>query len=179
MTTDPEKAGRDSAAAQPPAVEAGHTNASAISLAQEPDKAANDTDGTSAKAVPADPTAARPVQQPVAPEEGRTKLETTLIVIALASALFLAALDVTIVTVAIPSITEEFNSPAGYTWIGAAFTLANAAAAPSWGKISDIFGRKPVLLTAVGTFWIGSLLSAVAVNMSMLIAARAIQVSLC
>ena len=53
--------------------------------------------------------------------------------------------------------------------------LANAAAAPSWGKISDIFGRKPVLLTAVSIFWIGSLICGLSHNMGMLIAGRAIQ----
>lgn len=57
---------------------------------------------------------------------------------ALGSALFLAALDVTIVTVAIPTIAHEFGSAAGYTWIGSSYLLANAAAAPLWGKISDI-----------------------------------------
>lgn len=113
-------------------------------------------------------------QQPL-PEETRTRLQTTLIVAALMAALFLAALDVTIVTTAIPTIAEEFNSTAGYTWIGSAYLLANAAASPVWGKISDIFGRKPILLCAVGVFWVGSLLSAVSVDMTMLIAARAIQ----
>ncbi|KAK3330007.1 major facilitator superfamily domain-containing protein [Apodospora peruviana] len=110
-----------------------------------------------------------------APEEGRTNLETALIIMALASALFLAALDVTIVTVAIPTIAEEFQSTAGYTWIGSAYMLASAAAAPMWGKISDIWGRKPIILVAAGVFWVGSLLSAVSKNMAMLIVARAVQ----
>ncbi|KAL7620670.1 hypothetical protein AAE478_009665 [Parahypoxylon ruwenzoriense] len=110
-----------------------------------------------------------------APETGRTKLQTTLIMFALCSALFLAALDVTIITTAIPTITEQFQSPAGYTWIGAAYLLANSATVPSWGKVSDIWGRKPVLLAAVAIFWIGSLICALSVNIGMLIAARAIQ----
>ncbi|KAL2199430.1 major facilitator superfamily-domain-containing protein [Corynascus similis CBS 632.67] len=109
------------------------------------------------------------------PEEARTALQTTAIILALASALFLAALDVTIVTVAIPTIAQEFQSAAGYTWIGSAYMLATAAAAPVWGKISDIWGRKPIMLIAVAVFWVGSLLSAVSVNMSMLIVARAVQ----
>ncbi|XXH03063.1 hypothetical protein Hte_009453 [Hypoxylon texense] len=111
----------------------------------------------------------------VEPEAVRTKWETTLIVLALCSALFLAALDVTIITTAIPTITEQFQSPQGYTWIGAAYLLANSATVPSWGKVSDIWGRKPVLLAAVATFWIGSLICALSVNIGMLIAARAIQ----
>jgi MFS family permease len=53
--------------------------------------------------------------------------------------------------------------------------LATAAAAPMWGKISDIWGRKPIMLIAVGVFWVGSLLSAVSVGMGMLIVARAVQ----
>lgn len=109
------------------------------------------------------------------PEEGRTKMQTALIMLSLCSALFLAALDVTIVTVAIPTIAEEFHSTAGYTWIGSAYLLANAATAPSWGKISDIWGRKPILVAAASIFWFGSLISALSRNMGMLIAGRAIQ----
>jgi hypothetical protein len=112
---------------------------------------------------------------PAEPEASRTKLQTTLIIAALGSALFLAALDVTIVTVAVPTIALEFQSTAGYTWIGSAYMLASAAAAPMWGKVSDIWGRKPLMLVAVAVFWVGSLLSAVSRNMGMLIAARAIQ----
>ncbi|KAI2776664.1 MFS general substrate transporter [Daldinia loculata] len=118
---------------------------------------------------------AAPAVQAAEPEAGRTKFQTTVIIFALCSALFLAALDVTIVTTAIPTITEQFQSPAGYTWIGAAYLLANSATVPSWGKISDIWGRKPVLLAAVAIFWIGSLICALSINIGMLIAARAIQ----
>lgn len=113
--------------------------------------------------------------QGAAPEEGRTKLQTGIIVAALCSAVFLAALDVTIVTVAIPTISEDFNSSAGYTWIGSAYLLANAATVPAWGKFSDIFGRKPILLTAVLIFWVGSLICGLSRNMAMLIVGRAIQ----
>lgn len=126
-------------------------------------------------------TAAAPSAAPAqptpgdAPEVERSKLRTSLSVAALCCAVFLAALDVTITTVAIPTISADFHSTAGYTWIGSAYLLANAAAAPSWGKISDIFGRKPVMLTAVGVFWIGSLLCGVSVNMGMLIFGRAVQ----
>ena len=94
---------------------------------------------------------------------------------ALCSAVFLAALDVTIVTTAIPTIIGEFRSPLGYTWVGSAYLLANAVAVPSWGKFSAIWGRKPILLLAVAVFWVGSLLCALSVNMGMLIASRAIQ----
>jgi EmrB/QacA subfamily drug resistance transporter len=107
------------------------------------------------------------------PMNQTSKLERVLIVLALCMAL--AALDTTIITTAIPSITSHFGSSAGYIWIGAAFLLAYAACVPLWGKLSDIFGRKPSLLSAVGIFWVGSLLCAVSVSMAMLVAARAVQ----
>ncbi|KAL7956110.1 MFS general substrate transporter [Trichoderma compactum] len=118
-----------------------------------------------------------PAQEPPAdePEAGRTKVETFLVMFALCLALFLAALDVTIITTAIPTISNHFGSSAGYIWIGSAYLLGNAAFVPTWGKISDIFGRKPTLIVSVTVFWIGSLLCAVSTSMGMLIAARAIQ----
>lgn len=90
-------------------------------------------------------------------------------------AVFLAAMDITIITTALPTISAHFHSAAGYTWIGSAFNLAAAASTPIWGKLSDIFGRKPVLLVANVVFFIGSLVAALAVNIGMLIVARAIQ----
>lgn len=109
------------------------------------------------------------------PEAERTQVETFLVVFALCLALFLAALDMTIITTAIPTISSTFDSSLGYIWIGSAYLLGNATFVPTWGKISDIFGRKPVLIGAVVIFWIGSLLCAVSNSMGMLIAARAIQ----
>lgn len=110
-----------------------------------------------------------------APEASRTKLENFLIVFGLCLALFLAALDVTIISTAIPTISAHFNSSQGYVWVGSAYLLGNAAFVPTWGKVSDIFGRKPVLLLSIAIFWVGSLLCAVSNSMGMLIAARAIQ----
>ncbi|GAB1310603.1 Efflux pump dotC [Madurella fahalii] len=142
----------------------------------DPEEAAPTSAGAGAGAGAGGPDSAPAPPPPLPPPEAtRTTAQTALIVAALGSALFLAALDVTIVTVAIPTIAQEFQSTAGYTWIGSAYMLASAAAAPMWGKISDIWGRKPIMLIAVGVFWIGSLLSAVSRDMGMLIAARAIQ----
>ncbi|KIM97822.1 hypothetical protein OIDMADRAFT_203009 [Oidiodendron maius Zn] len=95
--------------------------------------------------------------------------------LSLCASVFLAALDTSIITTALPTISEHFHSTAGYTWIGSAYLLANAASTPSWGKFSDIWGRKPILLGASIIFFIGSLLAAVSVSIQMLIAARAIQ----
>lgn len=106
---------------------------------------------------------------------GRTKGKIAIIMLALCMAVFLAALDVTIVTTALPTISQHFHSASGYTWIGSAFLLANAASIPSWGKISDIFGRKPMLLIANIIFMVGSLVAALSNSIGMLIAARAVQ----
>ena len=108
-------------------------------------------------------------------EAARTRLQTVIIMASLCASVFLAALDTTIITTALPTISEHFHSNAGYTWIGSAYLLANAASTPSWGKFSDIWGRKPILLIAAAVFFIGSLLAAISVNIGMLIVARAIQ----
>ncbi|KAL6904564.1 major facilitator superfamily domain-containing protein [Trichoderma evansii] len=124
------------------------------------------------------PAQGPPAQQPPPadePEAGRTNVETALIIFALCLALFLAALDISIITTAIPTISNHFDSSAGYIWIGSAYTLGNATFVPTWGKISDIFGRKPTLLAAISIFWIGSLVCAISNSMGMLIAGRAIQ----
>ncbi|CAN9315584.1 multidrug resistance protein fnx1 [Alternaria sp. MG1] len=105
----------------------------------------------------------------------RTKLQIFLIMLSLAVAVLLVALDITIVTTALPTISAEFNSASGYTWIGSAYLIAQSAATPIWGKISDIFGRKPILLLTNAIFFVGSLLAGVSVNMDMLIASRVIQ----
>ena len=108
-----------------------------------------------------------------APEKPKHKMP--IIMLALCLAVFLAALDVTIITTALPTISEHFHSSSGYTWIGSAFLLANSASIPSWGKISDIFGRKPMLLAANVIFMAGSLIAALSTSIGMLIAARTIQ----
>lgn len=81
----------------------------------------------------------------------------------------------TIVATAIPTISADLHSAAGYLWIGGAYLLANAAGAPVWAKVSDIWGRKPILLVAVAIFLGSSIMCALAKSMQMLIIARAIQ----
>ena len=76
---------------------------------------------------------------------------------------------------AIPTICRELNSASGYAWIGGAYLLGNAAAAPIWAKLSDIWGRKLILLSAVLGYFLASILCALASSMDMLIAGRALQ----
>ncbi|KAL9093824.1 MAG: hypothetical protein Q9159_000126 [Coniocarpon cinnabarinum] len=105
----------------------------------------------------------------------RSRGKIAIIMLAIGMAVFLAALDITIITTALPTISNDFHTASGYTWIGSAYLLATAASTPIWGKISDIFGRKPVLLIANVIFFIGSLIAALSINLGMLLAARAIQ----
>lgn len=109
------------------------------------------------------------------PEQTRSRSTIILIMFSLMMAVFLAALDITIITTALPTIAEYFDSPSGYTWVGSAFLLAQASATPAWSKFSDIFGRKPVILLANFIFFVGSLICGVSVSIGMLITGRAIQ----
>lgn len=105
----------------------------------------------------------------------RSKLRLTFILLALFLSLFVAALDATIVSTAVPVITHELNSATGYTWIGGSYLLAHAVGAPIWGKLSDIWGRKMIMLTAVSLFFCASAICATSSSMRMLIVGRALQ----
>ncbi|KAI8607604.1 major facilitator superfamily domain-containing protein [Chytriomyces sp. MP71] len=103
-----------------------------------------------------------------------TTLQFVLVFVGLAFAVFLAALDQTIVAVALQAISSEFNSLALINWIATAYFLSATAFIPVYGQLADVFGRKSVFLLAITIFEIGSLLCGVATSMNMLIAARAV-----
>ncbi|GLA07205.1 hypothetical protein AnigIFM60653_008159 [Aspergillus niger] len=103
------------------------------------------------------------------------KTAITCTMLSLCLSVLLSALDLTIITTAIPSIVGTFNSATGYTWIGGAYTLAYAAVTPIWGSVADIWGRKPVILIAMAVFLGGSLLCALAPSMDVLLAGRVFQ----
>ncbi|KAF2751078.1 MFS transporter-like protein [Sporormia fimetaria CBS 119925] len=105
----------------------------------------------------------------------RGKWRLIAIVTALFLSLFVAALDATIVATAAPTISSDLNSAAGYTWIGAAFLLANAASGVIWAKLSDIWGRKMIVLAALAMFFASSAICATAKTMKTLIVGRAFQ----
>ncbi|KAF9892136.1 hypothetical protein FE257_002542 [Aspergillus nanangensis] len=105
--------------------------------------------------------------------EGRGRI--LAIMTAISSSVFLAGLDMTIIATAIPTITGDLHSAAGYTWIGSAYMIGYAAGSCIWANLSDIWGRRPILLIVVAWFFASSLICAMAVNISMLIAGRALQ----
>lgn len=99
-----------------------------------------------------------------------------LVMLSLCLTLFLSALDITILSTALPTIAQQLHlSAQQYAWIGSGFTLASTASTPVWAKMSDIFGRKPVIMTAAGAFMAGSLVCALSTTGDMLIGGRVVQ----
>jgi Na+/melibiose symporter-like transporter len=108
-------------------------------------------------------------------ESTPSKLRIAIIMTLLCFCVFVAAIDITIISTALSSISVALHSATGYQWIASSYVLGNTASTPSWGKISDIFGRKPILLLAIVIFFVGSLICALAENIAMLLAGRGIQ----
>jgi len=97
------------------------------------------------------------------------------IVVAIMLALFLGALDQTIVGTALPQIITELNGANLYTWVVTIYLLASTVTVPIYGKLSDMYGRKPLLLIGVGLFLVGSALAGLSQNIEQLILFRGIQ----
>jgi EmrB/QacA subfamily drug resistance transporter len=96
-------------------------------------------------------------------------------VVAIMLALFLGALDQTIVGTALPRIITELNGANLYTWVVTIYLLASTVTVPIYGKLSDMYGRKPLLLIGVGLFLVGSALAGLSQNIEQLIIFRGIQ----
>ncbi|WP_308376319.1 MFS transporter [Streptomyces sp. ISL-99] len=97
------------------------------------------------------------------------------VVAALMLGMALAALDGTIVSTAVPQIVGDLGGFAVFSWLFSGYLLAVTVTLPVYGKLSDTFGRKPVLIAGTVLFLIGSLLCACAWNMGSLIAFRVVQ----
>ncbi len=93
----------------------------------------------------------------------------------LMAGMFLAALDQSIVGVALPKITSELGGLDKLSWVVTAYLLTSTAATPLWGKISDLLGRRPVFQTAIVVFLVGSVICAMAGNIDVMILGRAVQ----
>lgn len=104
-----------------------------------------------------------------------THQEVRSIIIGVMLAMFLAALDQTIIATAMPTIGRLLGDFENLPWIVTTYLLASTAVTPLYGKISDIVGRRLTLLVAIGIFVAGSVLCALAPTMLTLILARALQ----
>ena len=89
--------------------------------------------------------------------------------------MLLAALDQTIVAPALPTIARSLGHAEYLPWIVTGYLLTATAMSPLYGKISDVYGRRPVIYAAILIFLLGSLVSALAPNMLVLVVGRAIQ----
>jgi EmrB/QacA subfamily drug resistance transporter len=94
---------------------------------------------------------------------------------ALMLGMFLAALDQTIVSTALPTIVGELGGLEHLSWVVTSYLLASTASTPLYGKLGDMYGRKPVFLVAILIFLVGSVLSGLSQTMTQLIAFRAVQ----
>ena len=102
----------------------------------------------------------------------RAKLE---ILFAVMLGLFLGALDQTIVGPALPTIVTELHGNDLYVWAVTAYLLTSTISVPFWGKLSDLYGRKPMFISGIVIFLVGSALSGLSQNMEQLILFRGIQ----
>ena len=100
---------------------------------------------------------------PLSPSEVRTILMSLMLT------MFLAALDQTIVATALPTIGRQFQDVSNLSWVITAYLLASTAVAPVFGTLSDIYGRRAMIIAAMSLFVAGSVLCALAPNMPVLI----------
>jgi len=104
-----------------------------------------------------------------------TDRDRSFTVFGILTAMFLAALDQSIVAPAMPTIGGDLGNAQYLPWIVTAYLLAATAVAPLYGRISDTYGRRRTIYWALGLFLLGSLLAALSPNIFVLIAARGVQ----
>ncbi len=112
---------------------------------------------------------------PAVPHSSLTKTDVRKIFYGLTLGMFLSALNQTIVVTALPTIGREFGDFENLSWVIIAYLLSSTVVSPLYGKLSDIHGRRAMMLVAIGFFLVGSVISAAAPNMALLIAGRTLQ----
>src|SRR5437867_4122827 len=98
-----------------------------------------------------------------------------IVTIALMLGMSLASLDTTIVSTAMPSIVGKLGGITLYSWVFSAYLLTSTTTVPIYGKLADLFGRKPVSLFGTALFLTGSIASGASQSMEQLIIFRAVQ----
>jgi EmrB/QacA subfamily drug resistance transporter len=89
--------------------------------------------------------------------------------------IFLAVVDSTIVTTALPAMAASFGAVQRISWVVVGYLVANTIAAPVYGRLADMFGRRQLMQMAIGLFCVASMLCALSVSLPMLILARVLQ----
>src|SRR5437763_7937982 len=104
-----------------------------------------------------------------------TRPEIVSILSGLMLAMFLASLDQTIVATSLSTMARDLNGWALMPWVVSAYLVTSTTTTPIYGRLSDLYGRRPVLLVAISLFVGASVLCALAQSMPQLIAARLLQ----
>ena len=108
-------------------------------------------------------------------QENRITNNKNFIMMAILIATFMTSVETTIITTALPTIVSQLNGISLQSWVFATYLLLTAVTTPIYGKFADRIGRKPVFLTGLIIFTIGSFLCGVSNNMTILIIFRALQ----
>jgi multidrug resistance protein len=101
--------------------------------------------------------------------------DTILTMIGVLLVMLLASLDQTVVSTAMPRVIADLQGFDRYTWVSTAYLLTSTVMVPIYGKLSDLFGRKPLFLFGIVIFLVGSALSGASQSMNELIGFRALQ----
>ena len=104
-----------------------------------------------------------------------TRKRVTIVTIGIMFGLFMASMELTVVATAMPTIVGQLGGMAIYSWVFTAYMLASTTTVPLYGKLADLYGRRPVYMAAMALFLLGSLFSGWAQTMPQLVAARAMQ----
>jgi EmrB/QacA subfamily drug resistance transporter len=114
-------------------------------------------------------------QQRLRKETIVSRSRTLLATIGILVGLFMASMEATVVATAMPTIVSQLGGLSIYSWVFSVYMLASTTTVPLYGKLSDIYGRRPVYLAAMVLFLGGSVLCGMAQSMEQLIAFRALQ----
>jgi EmrB/QacA subfamily drug resistance transporter len=108
-------------------------------------------------------------------EQRVSRKRVTVVTLGVMLSLFMASMEATVVATAMPTIVSQLGGLDTYSWVFSAYMLASTTTVPIYGKLSDLYGRRLIYVTAMALFLIGSLLCAWAATMTQLIIFRAVQ----
>src|SRR4029077_11539501 len=110
-------------------------------------------------------------RRPLMKEEARKRW----VFLGIMLSIFLAAIESTVVATAMPTVVASLGGIRIYSWVFSGFLLTQTVTMPLWGRFSDLYRRRPIFLTGLTTFLLGSALSGASQNMGQLIVFRMVQ----
>jgi EmrB/QacA subfamily drug resistance transporter len=112
---------------------------------------------------------------PQGPPVALTKRRRAAVTAGLMLGMFLAALEATVVSTAMPTVVASLGGLDRYSWVFSAYLLTSTASVPLWGRLSDLYGRRSIYLAAIALFLAGSMLAGLSQSMSQLVFFRLLQ----